>query len=143
MGSILLASVRLIPWMMVWLYANRSIHSVFCFHFFRSSLRGEPPKFDLPDPAKDPTWYPENWILYPSSPAPIPIHLGDLLKSLAKFRTLMNDIGRCAFPEGEAQRELTLEEAQGFYLSLDEMYKGLPDSLSIKKAVFPCQLSLQ
>ncbi|KAH7161823.1 hypothetical protein EDB81DRAFT_683887 [Dactylonectria macrodidyma] len=116
--------------------------STFCFHFFRPPLVSKLPQQPLPDPSDNTSWYPETWVMYPLSKAPMPIRQGESFKAAAEMRALMTEISCVAFPAIDSQKILSLEEAWNFYLRMYAWYQNLPASLSIEQAVLPLQLSV-
>ncbi len=97
----------------------------------------------MPDPNADSDWYGDIWIRYPQSQILWPMHLGHIVEAVAKFRTIMNELGFRFFSKSGAQGELTLKEAFQYKSRLDSWYEHLPDTLAPGKIVFPAQLKIQ
>ncbi|KAF4960207.1 hypothetical protein FGADI_1227 [Fusarium gaditjirri] len=74
--------------------------SLSAFSFMLSPLIKEPPKWPLPDPSQDPSWYGEIWVKYPLNHGLSPMHLGEVIHARSQFRIIMNEFCDAAFSEG-------------------------------------------
>lgn len=112
-------------------------------HFFQAPLIRDPPSTPLPDPAEDPSWYGEIWAKYPTSETLIPASHGYVFRAITGLRQIANDMACIMFEGTTAIRSLTSCEIVGFHCKLDEWYSQLPEALTPKRTVLPCQLKMQ
>ncbi|KAH7140288.1 hypothetical protein B0J13DRAFT_557476 [Dactylonectria estremocensis] len=111
-------------------------------HFFQAPLIRDPPSTPLPDPAEDPSWYGEIWAKYPTSETLIPASHGYVFRAITGLRQIANDMACIMFEGTTAIRSLTSCEIVGFHCKLDEWYSQLPEALTPKRTVLPCQLKM-
>lgn len=116
--------------------------STFCFHFFRAPLL-DVPRTSLPNPSENAAWYPDCWVLYPKTHAPVRIHMGHHFKAVAELRILQNSIASVAFAVPGTRSQMTLAKAREFHHELMSWYEGLGDMLTVRSAVLPFQLVMQ
>lgn len=112
-------------------------------HFFRAPLIRDPPVTPLPDPAADPSWYGEIWAKYPTSEIPIPASHGYVFRAITGLRQIANDMACIMFEGTTAIRSLTPYEIASFHCRLEAWYSQLPEAITPKRAVLPCQLKMQ
>ncbi|KAF4333352.1 nitrogen assimilation transcription factor nit-4 [Fusarium beomiforme] len=109
------------------------------FSFMLSPLLKKPPKWPLPDPLKDPSWYGEVWVKYPLNHGLSPMFLGEIIHARSKFRVIMNDFSDAAYSEGSG---VSIDLAYKFRERLESWYDNLPASLTPRRIVLPGQLQL-
>ncbi|KAF4445635.1 hypothetical protein F53441_10635 [Fusarium austroafricanum] len=109
------------------------------FSFMLSPLIKEPPRWPLPDPAKDPSWYGEIWVNYPLNHGLSPMYLGEVIRARSQFRIIMNEFCDAAYSEGS---KVDINLAYQFLEQTEEWYNNLPESLTPRKIVLPGQLQL-
>ncbi|KAH7147859.1 hypothetical protein DER46DRAFT_514185 [Fusarium sp. MPI-SDFR-AT-0072] len=109
------------------------------FSFMLSPLIKEPPKWPLPDPSEDPSWYGEIWVKYPLNHGLSPMYLGQVIHARSQFRIIMNEFCDAAFSEGS---KVGVNLAYQFRERLEEWYENLPASLTPRRIVLPGQLQL-
>jgi len=105
-----------------------------------SPLIKEPPKWPLPDPSEDPSWYGEIWVKYPLNHGLSPMYLGEVIHARSQFRIIMNEFCDAAYSEGS---KVGVNLAYQFRERLEEWYENLPTSLTPRRIVLPGQLQLQ
>ncbi|RKK78612.1 hypothetical protein BFJ69_g5365 [Fusarium oxysporum] len=103
-----------------------------------------PPKTPLPDPDRDPEWFGEIWLKYPSSSTLVPLRLGLLFKAKMRFSVVLNkamlevekdSTDSYLFRNG-ATRIIKIAER------MDTWYKAMPEPLSPTQIVSPSQLKI-
>ncbi|KAF4973299.1 hypothetical protein FSARC_374 [Fusarium sarcochroum] len=82
------------------------------FSFMLSPLVKKPPKWPLPDPSEDSSWYGEVWVKYPLNHGLSPSCFGQVLRSRSRFRIIMNEFCDAAYSE---RSEVGLDQAYQFY----------------------------
>jgi hypothetical protein len=119
--------------------------STLSFQLMTTPLLQTPPKSLVPDPERDPDWFGEIWLKYPSGSALVPLQCGVTFKAKMDFSVILN----------ESMFEIDKDSNQDFLArngatriiavtkKLDHWYRNLPESLSPTKIVFPSQLKLQ
>ncbi|EWY81238.1 hypothetical protein FOYG_15513 [Fusarium oxysporum NRRL 32931] len=110
------------------------------FSFMLSPLIKEPPKWPLPDPSEDPSWYGEIWVKYPLNHGLSPMYLGEVIHARSQFRIIMNEFCDAAYSEGS---KVGVNLAYQFRERLEEWYENLPALLTPRRIVLPGQLQLQ
>lgn len=123
------------------LIRTNHVTSFCCFHLFKAPLLNTPPKEPLPDPSTSSNWYGEICIRYPRSNQILPVNFGATFRAVSKFRTIMNEVALHTF--GTDAQELSLSHALDYRKQLATWYDELPDQLSAKRIVLPCQLKMQ
>ncbi|KAF5549290.1 nitrogen assimilation transcription factor nit-4 [Fusarium mexicanum] len=73
--------------------------SLTAFSFMLSPLIKEPPKWPLPDPSEDPSWYGEIWVKYPLNHGLSSTCLGEVIHARSRFRIIMNEYCDAAYSE--------------------------------------------
>ncbi|KAI3580111.1 hypothetical protein IWW34DRAFT_620935 [Fusarium oxysporum f. sp. albedinis] len=109
------------------------------FSFMLSPLIKEPPKWPLPDPSEDPSWYGEIWVKYPLNHGLSPMYLGEVIHARSQFRIIMNEFCDAAYSEGS---KVGVNLAYQFRERLEEWYENLPALLTPRRIVLPGQLQL-
>ncbi|KAF9771796.1 hypothetical protein IL306_010542 [Fusarium sp. DS 682] len=110
------------------------------FSLMRPPLIKKPPKWPLPDPLGDPSWYGEVWVKYPLNHGLSPMYLGQVLRARSQFRIIMNEFCAAAYSE---ESKVGIDLAYQFRERLEGWYSNLPDSLTPRRIVLPGQLQLQ
>src|SRR6478735_171207 len=123
--------------------ANRI--STLSYQFMTQPLLKAPPKTPLPDPDRDPEWFGEIWLKYPSSSTLVPLRLGLVFKAKMSFSVVLNEAmlqvekdstDSYLFRNG-ATRIIKIAER------MDTWYKAMPEPLSPTQIVSPSQLKIQ
>ncbi|GAM82987.1 hypothetical protein ANO11243_009730 [Dothideomycetidae sp. 11243] len=111
------------------------------FSFMQPPLLEDPLPMLPPSPVKDPGWYGEVWLKYPSSPTLLPLHFAHVFESRARFRIIMNRFCTAAYtdPGGVG---VPLEEAYALHTELAKWYQDLPEPLHPRNIVLPAHLQL-
>ncbi|KAH7205976.1 hypothetical protein DER44DRAFT_809863 [Fusarium oxysporum] len=103
-----------------------------------------PPKTPFPDPDRDPEWFGEIWLKYPSSSTLVPLRLGLLFKAKMRFSVVLN----------EAMLEVEKDSTDSYLFRngatriikiaerMDTWYKAMPEPLSPTQIVSPSQLKI-
>ncbi|KAK2135748.1 hypothetical protein NOF04DRAFT_1365920 [Fusarium oxysporum II5] len=103
-----------------------------------------PPKTPLPDPDRDPEWFSEIWLKYPSSSTLVPLRLGLVFKAKMRFSVVLN----------EAMLEVEKDSTDSYLFRngatriikiaerMDTWYKAMPEPLSPTQIVSPSQLKI-
>ncbi|RKK87439.1 hypothetical protein BFJ68_g3192 [Fusarium oxysporum] len=103
-----------------------------------------PPKTPLPDPDRDPEWFGEIWLKYPSSSTLVPLRLGLLFKAKMRFSVVLN----------EAMLEVEKDSTDSYLFRngatriikiaerMDTWCKAMPEPLSPTQIVSPSQLKI-
>lgn len=104
-----------------------------------------PPKAPLPDPDRDPDWFGEIWLKYPSSSTLVPLQVGLVFKAKMSFSVVLNEI---MLETQEDSTDSYLFQNGGKTIleileRLDTWYKSMPEPLSPTKIVTPSQLKIQ
>lgn len=98
-----------------------------------------PQKTLLPDPERDPDWYGEIWLKYPSSLTLVPLWIGLVFKAKMSLSVVLN----------EAMLEVDKDSTDSYLFQnggknivemterLDTWYKSMPEPLSPTKIVSP------
>ncbi|RBA17838.1 hypothetical protein FPRO05_10856 [Fusarium proliferatum] len=113
--------------------------SLSAFSFMLSPLIKEPPRWPLPDPSEDPSWYGEIWVKYPLNHGLSSMCLGEVVHARSRFRIIMNEFCDAAYSEGS---KVGVNLAYQFRGRLEEWFESLPASLSPRRIVLPGQLQL-
>ncbi|VZI05496.1 unnamed protein product [Fusarium fujikuroi] len=113
--------------------------SLSAFSFMLSPLIKEPPRWPLPDPCEDPSWYGEIWVKYPLNHGLSSMCLGEVIHARSRFRIIMNEYCDAAYSEGS---KVGVSLAYHFRGRLEEWFESLPASLSPRRIVLPGQLQL-
>ncbi|RKL36356.1 hypothetical protein BFJ70_g7287 [Fusarium oxysporum] len=115
-----------------------------CYQFMIQPLLKAPPKTPLPDPDRDPEWFGEIWLKYPSSSTLVPLRLGLLFKAKMRFSVVLN----------EAMLEVEKDSTDSYLFRngatriikiaerMDTWYKAMPEPLSPTQIVSPSQLKI-
>ncbi|KAF5591473.1 nitrogen assimilation transcription factor nit-4 [Fusarium pseudocircinatum] len=74
--------------------------SLSAFSFMLSPLINEPPKWPLPDPSEDQSWYGEIWVKYPLNHGLSSMCFGEVIHARSRFRIIMNEYCDVAYSEG-------------------------------------------
>ncbi|KAF5596564.1 nitrate assimilation regulatory nirA [Fusarium pseudocircinatum] len=103
-----------------------------------------PPKTPLPDPDRDPGWFGEIWLKYPSSSTLVPLKIGLVFKAKMTFRVVLNE---AMLEVGKDSTDSYLRQDGGRKIieiteRLDTWYKSMPEPLSPMKIVSPSQLKI-
>ncbi|KAF5229279.1 hypothetical protein FANTH_14269 [Fusarium anthophilum] len=114
------------------------------YQFMTQPLLKAPPKTPLPDPDRDPDWFGEIWLKYPSSSTLAPLNIGLVFEAKMNFSVVLN----------EAMLEIQEDSTDSYLLQnggkkiieitkrLDAWYKSMPEPLSPTKIVSPSQLKI-
>ncbi|KAG9495310.1 hypothetical protein J7337_013548 [Fusarium musae] len=113
--------------------------SLSAFSFMLSPLIKKPPKWPLPDPSEDPSWYGEIWVKYPLNHGLSSMCFAKVIHARSRFRIIMNDYCDAAYSEGS---KVGVSLAYQFRERLEEWYENLPASLTPRRIVLPGQLQL-
>ncbi|KAF5716035.1 nitrate assimilation regulatory nirA [Fusarium mundagurra] len=114
------------------------------YQFMTQPLLKTPPKTSLPDPDRDPDWYGEIWLKYPSSSTLVPLRTGLVFRAKMSFSIVLNEVmleiqedstDSYLFKHG-GKKILEIAEV------LDTWYKDMPEPLSPTKIVSPSQLKI-
>ncbi|ENH63239.1 Nitrogen assimilation transcription factor nit-4 [Fusarium oxysporum f. sp. cubense race 1] len=125
---------------------NRSLTTIstLSYQFMTQPLLKAPPKTPLPDPDRDPEWFGEIWLKYPSSSTLVPLRLGLVFKAKMSFSVVLNEAmlqvekdstDSYLFRNG-ATRIIKIAER------MDTWYKAMPEPLSPTQIVSPSQLKI-
>ncbi|KAF5538341.1 nitrate assimilation regulatory nirA [Fusarium mexicanum] len=118
--------------------------STLSYQFMTQPLLKAPPKTLLPDPDRDPDWFGEIWLKYPSSLTLVPLKIGLVFKAKMSFSVALN----------EAMLEIQEDSTDSYLFQnggkkvieitkrLDAWYKSMPEPLSPTKIVSPSQLKI-
>jgi hypothetical protein len=104
-----------------------------------------PPKNPLPDHQRDPNWYGEIWLKYPSSSVLVPLKCSHTFKAKVEFSIILNEAVIQAY--GDENNDKVIQCGARRIINvverLDNWYRSLPDPLLPSNIVFPSQLKLQ
>ncbi|KAF9763172.1 hypothetical protein IL306_003225, partial [Fusarium sp. DS 682] len=115
------------------------------YQFMTEPLLKSPPKTPLPDPDRDPDWFGEIWLKYPSSSTLVPLRTGLVFKAKINFSIALN----------EAMLQVQKDSSDDYLIQngatkiievskrLDTWYRALPEPLSPTNIVSPSQLKIQ
>ncbi|SPJ82035.1 related to nitrate assimilation regulatory protein nirA [Fusarium torulosum] len=114
------------------------------FQLMTTPLIQTPPKSPVPDPERDPDWFGEIWLKYPSGSVLVPLQCGLTFKAKMDFSVILNeamfeidkDSNKDFLTRNGATRIIAVTK------KLDHWYHNLPKSLSPTSIVFPSQLKL-
>ncbi|KAH8650147.1 hypothetical protein BX600DRAFT_554549 [Xylariales sp. PMI_506] len=115
------------------------------YYFARPSLISHPPPFALPDPDKEPSWYGNILLKYPSSDEPVSTHFGHVFKVTCELRIILNDLSQALFPRNEippSRCEPRLDTISNFLARLNTWFHNLCEPLEPKNIVLPCQITI-
>ncbi|KAJ4020477.1 hypothetical protein NW766_001964 [Fusarium irregulare] len=103
-----------------------------------------PPRNKLPDPKRDPDWFGEIWLKYPSSSVLIPIQVGLTFQTKMNFAVVLNeamlDYHRDSNDDDLAQNGAV--RIMAVVQRLESWYQSLPEPLSPSNIVFPSHLKI-
>jgi hypothetical protein len=114
-----------------------------CWYFLDRPLLDDPPKVPLPDPSRNPHWYGEFWLRYPTHQGVFPSNLGHLIYWRSKCNVILNSISLKAFSHGNPGFNLSASELLEAYKCLTLWFNNLPRPLSPRYIVLPSHLKLQ
>ncbi|KAF5562705.1 nitrate assimilation regulatory nirA [Fusarium napiforme] len=114
------------------------------YQFMTQPLLNSPPKTPLPDPDRDPDWFGEIWLKYPSSLTLVPLKIGLVFKAKMTFSVVLNE---AMLQVGRDSTDSDLRQDGGKRIveiaeMLDTWYKSMPEPLSPTKIVSPSQLKI-
>ena len=110
------------------------------FSFLFSPLLKKAPRWQLPDPSQDTSFYGEVWVQYPLSDCLLPSGFGQVFKAKSEFRVIMNEFCQIAYSNDSV---VTFDKAYKLLSQLQSWFDGLPDPLLPKRIVLPAHLQLQ
>ncbi|KAF5665624.1 nitrate assimilation regulatory nirA [Fusarium denticulatum] len=114
------------------------------YQYMTQPLLKTPPKTSLPDPDRDPEWFGEIWLKYPSSTTLVPLRTALVFKAKMSFSVVLN----------EAMLEIEKDSTDSYLFQnggrkiieitkrLDTWYKSMPEPLSPTEIVSPSQLKI-
>ncbi|KAJ4269845.1 hypothetical protein NW762_001514 [Fusarium torreyae] len=114
------------------------------YQFMTAPLLSTPPKNSVPDPERDPEWFGEIWLKYPSSSVLVPLKYSLTFKAKIEFSVVLNE-AMVGTHRGHNDHHLTQDGAKsiiGITKKLETWYQTLPEPLSPSKIVFPSQLMI-
>lgn len=118
------------------------------FYYFREPLLPHAPKFELPDPTADPSWYSELWVRYPIYGTNLSTHLPDYIKARMEFSALTHEFSRAYFRQPRGQQGSTDEAVDGpspaqirtYRAKLQDWFDCLPASLAAGNIALPAHI---
>ncbi|RGP76968.1 nitrate assimilation regulatory nira [Fusarium longipes] len=119
--------------------------STLSYQFMTVPVLETPPRSPVPDPKRDPEWFGEIWLKYPSSSVLIPLQTGILFKARMDFAVVLNEAMLQVHqhtPEGELTRNGSAKIME-VVQKLQHWHSTLPKALDPSEIVFPSQLKIQ
>ncbi|SCO87699.1 uncharacterized protein FRV6_11826 [Fusarium oxysporum] len=116
-----------------------SWQSTIHFHYCMPPLFEHPPDIELPDPSINPSVYDEIFVKYPQSDALDPVSFPWTFFWTAKFRIILNNLGRDLFYH---RKVLSIKQATRYYHRLMQWFQGLPVCLQPSNLTLPHHLQL-
>ena len=103
------------------------------------------PKNKLPDPKRDPDWFGEIWLKYPSSSVLIPIQVGLTFQTKMNFAVVLNEamLGSDRDSNEDDLAQNGSVRIISVVKKLESWYQSLPEPLSPSNIVFPSHLKIQ
>ncbi|KAF2624882.1 hypothetical protein BU25DRAFT_347202 [Macroventuria anomochaeta] len=117
-----------------WCLFNTDSISYLNWQFFRPPFLSEAPKFRLPDPSVEATWYGEIWTRYPLSPTLSQAHFGHYFTAISHFRVILGELCHASFGKNS---KLPAQQAMIFVRRLLEWFQTLPTVLKPMHIVLP------
>ncbi|KAG8669279.1 hypothetical protein FPOAC1_008668 [Fusarium poae] len=114
------------------------------YQFMTVPVLKAPPRNSMPSPQRDPEWFGEIWLKYPSSSVLIPLQIGTTFKARMDFAVVLND-AMLAIHQGVPEGELRLNGPMRIIEAIQKLelwQKNLPESLGPTEIVFPSQLKI-
>ncbi|CAG7563849.1 unnamed protein product [Fusarium equiseti] len=103
-----------------------------------------PPRNTLPDPNRDPDWFGEIWLKYPSSSILIPMQVGVTFQTKMDFAVVLNE-AMLDYHGHSTEDDLAQSGAariMAVVQKLESWYQTLPETLVPSKIVFPSHLKI-
>ncbi|KAM0513443.1 hypothetical protein ACHAPE_007907 [Trichoderma viride] len=123
--------------------AAQEITAWIMFSYHTPPLITARPALALPDNLEA---YGEIWIKYPTASAPVPLHLGQILKANIEFGIILHGIIRSLFPSPSALEEkkmlLSVTQATEHHSRLRKWYEQLPSYLSSQNLILPVHFDM-
>ncbi|KAF5026003.1 hypothetical protein F66182_1905 [Fusarium sp. NRRL 66182] len=118
--------------------------STLSYQFMTTPLLKTPPRNPLPDPDRDPDWYGEIWLKYPSSSVLVPLRYGITFKAKMELSIVLNEamLEISDYKDGNDSAQDAAKRIVNMAKRLEAWYQALPEPLSPSKIVFPSQLKL-
>ncbi|KAF4334289.1 nitrate assimilation regulatory nirA [Fusarium beomiforme] len=111
--------------------------------FMTVPLLKSPPQSAIPDPDRDPSWFGEIWLKFPSSSVLIPLRTGLVFKAKSDFSVVLN---KCMLEIEDAPDDYVYQNGAikiiDVIKKLEDWYNGLPEPLSPANIVSPSQLKV-
>jgi len=115
------------------------------FQFQTAPLLRTPPQSPLPDPDRDPDWYSEIWLKYPSTSVLVPMQYRYTFKAKVEFSLVLNTAMLQAYTS-ESDNQVVRSGTGRIIETVEKLeawYCTLPGPLLPSNIVFPSQLKLQ
>jgi hypothetical protein len=119
--------------------------STLSFQFQTAPLLRTPPQSPLPDPDRDPDWYSEIWLKYPSTSVLVPMQYRYTFKAKVEFSLVLNTAMLQAYTS-ESDNQVVRSGTGRIIETVEKLeawYRTLPGPLLPSNIVFPSQLKLQ
>ncbi|KAF5669948.1 NirA-like nitrate assimilation regulatory protein [Fusarium heterosporum] len=97
------------------------------------------PRWTLPNPSEDPSWYGEVWVRYPLNHGLSPCYIGEVLRAKSQFRVITNEFCEAAYSKNS---KMDVSLAYHFYEKLEQWCDSLPGPLTPKRIVLPGQFHI-
>ncbi|KAF5000287.1 hypothetical protein FGRMN_1919 [Fusarium graminum] len=98
------------------------------------------PRWPLPNPSEDPSWYGEVWVRYPLNHGLSPCYIGEVLRAKSQFRVITNEFCEAAYSKNS---KMDVDLAYDFYGKLEHWHDSLRGPLTPKRIVLPGQFHIQ
>ncbi|KAM3494163.1 hypothetical protein MY3957_002615 [Beauveria namnaoensis] len=113
------------------------------YHFMKAPIIESPPKFPLPDPLEEASWYGEIMLLYPPNNQFCPMHFRHLQRARSELSLILLEITTTLWGDSIELRDQYLynfidEKSK----QLDEWAKSLPAALAPVEIVYPSHFKL-
>ncbi|KAG7425123.1 Nitrogen assimilation transcription factor nirA [Fusarium oxysporum f. sp. raphani] len=114
------------------------------FQFQTAPMLRTPPQSPLPDPDRDPDWYSEIWLKYPSTSVLVPMQYRYTFKAKVEFSLVLNTAMLQAYTS-ESDNQVVRSGTGRIIETVEKLeawYRTLPGPLLPSNIVFPSQLKL-
>jgi hypothetical protein len=103
-----------------------------------------PPRNPIPDPNRDPDWFGEIWLKYPSTSILIPIRVGITFQTKMNFAVVLNEA--LLDYHGQSDEDDLAQNGAARIMAvvqkLESWYQTLPETMVPSKIVFPSHLKI-
>jgi hypothetical protein len=113
------------------------------YYYFKPPPLPRPPPHPLPNVDKNPRWYSEVWLRYPSDELLYPLGFGHNVKALSELRIIIRDICAVSFVGGEEPQKMGWSEVLRFHRELEDWFEALPAVLAHRALLYPSHIKLQ